>query len=54
MPPEGTWTAQMDNPRVEYGLLPVERLRDVTVYPEFLKGEIACLDGPVKHFVSKS
>lgn len=49
----GVWTAQRDNPRVEYGLLPIERLNDVTVYPEFLKDEIACLDGPMKHFVSK-
>ncbi len=51
---DGIWTAQRDNPRVEYGLLPIERLKDATVYPEFLKDEIACLDGPMRHFVSKS
>lgn len=54
LPRKGAWTAQRDNPCVEYGFLPIERLKDATVYPEFLKDEIACLDGPMKHFVSKS
>ena len=54
LPREGVWTAQRDNPRVEYGLLPIERLKNVTIYPEFLKDEIACLDGPMKHFISRS
>ena len=53
LPREGIWMAQQDNPRVEYGFLPIERLKNVTVYPEFLKDEIARLDEPMRHFVSK-
>ncbi len=52
IPETGEFVSQKDNCDVLLGWLPVEELRNVTVYPEFLKEEIYRLDGPIKHFVS--
>lgn len=47
------FVSQKDNCDVVLEWMPVEELRNVTVYPEFLKDEIYHLNEPIKHFVSK-
>lgn len=42
-----------DNSRVRFDWLPADQLEEVQIYPQFIKEEIACLDGPIKHFVSR-
>ena len=37
---------------VVLGWTPIEALQALTIYPRFLKEEIHCLDGPIKHFIS--
>lgn len=45
--------SQKDNCNVVIGWLPIEKLQEITIYPEFLKEEIYHLDEPMKHFVSR-
>lgn len=52
IPDDGEFVSQKDNCNVVIGWMPIERLQEVTIYPEFLKEEIDYLDGPMKHFVS--
>ena len=42
-----------DNCNVVLGWMPIRKLQEITIYPEFLKEEIYHLDGPMKHFVSR-
>ena len=35
------------------GWMPIEEIKNVTIYPEFLKEEIYHIDEPMKHFVSR-
>lgn len=51
--PESGFTPQKDNCDVVIGWLPVGELRNITVYPGFLKEEIYHLNEPIKHFISK-
>ena len=53
IPDTGEFESHKDNCQVVLGWLPIERLPDVTIYPEFLKKEIYHLDRPLQHFVSK-
>ncbi len=39
------FTPHKDNPQVETGWLPIDRIGQVVIYPSFLKEELACLDG---------
>lgn len=50
----GEFVPQKDNENVVVGWMPIEKLKDVTVYPEFLKEEIYRLDEPMKHFVTRA
>ena len=43
-----------DNDNVLIGWMPVENLKNITIYPAFLKEEIFSLDSPPKHFVTKN
>ena len=43
-----------DNCNVVIGWMPIEKIQDIIIYPEFLKEEIYCLDGPMKHFVTSA
>lgn len=52
IPDTGEFVSQKDNCNVVIGWMPMEQIRNVTIYPEFLKEEIYHLDGPMKHFVS--
>lgn len=54
IPDKGEFVSQKDNCNVVIGWMPIEQIQNVTIYPEFLKEEIYHLDGPMKHFVSKS
>ena len=42
-----------DNCNVVLGWMPVEKLPDVTIYPEFIKEQIYNLDAVPQHFVTK-
>lgn len=53
IPDNGEFVSQKDNCDVVIGWMPLDKLKDIVIYPEFLKEEIYHLDGPVKHFVSK-
>lgn len=53
IPDTGEFVYHKDNSRIVLGWLPLGALADVTIYPEFLKDEIARLDGPMKHFVTE-
>lgn len=54
IPDMGEFASQKDNCNVILGWMPIEDLNNVIVYPDFLKKEIHELNGPVKHFISKS
>ncbi len=53
IPDKGEFVSQKDNCNVVIGWMPVEKLQDIVIYPEFLKREIYNLNDSVKHFVSK-
>ena len=53
IPENGEFVSQKDNCDVVLGWMPIEDIPKVTIYPAFLKEEIAHLHGPMKHFVSK-
>lgn len=53
IPDEEEFVLHKDNCNVLIGWIPIEKLQEITIYPEFLKKEIYCLDGQMKHFVSK-
>ena len=53
IPENGEFVSQKDNCDVVIGWMPIEKIKEVTIYPEFLKEEIYHLDEPIKHFVSK-
>lgn len=53
IPDRGEFLPHRDNDRVVVGWLPLERLNEVVIYPEFIKDEIGHLDGSPKHFISR-
>ena len=53
IPDTGEFASHKDNCNVIFGWMPIEEIRNVIIYPEFLKTEIYHLNGPMKHFVSK-
>lgn len=53
IPDNGEFVSHKDNCHVLLGWLPIDGIRNVMIYPEFLKEEIYHLDEPMKHFVSK-
>lgn len=52
IPGDGEFVSQKDNCNVVLGWLPINELKNVTIYPDFLKKEIFDLDDSIKHFVS--
>lgn len=54
IPDTGAFAAHKDNSRVVLGWLPIEKLTDVTIYPEFIKEQIYDLDAPPQHFVTRA
>lgn len=47
------FVSQKDNCNVILGWMPIEELKNITIYPIFFKDEINNLNGEIKHFVSK-
>lgn len=45
--------SQKDNCNIVLGWYPVEKLKEIIIYPDFIKEELHNLDQPIKHFVSK-
>ncbi len=52
IPDTGSPFPQMDNSDVLLEWIPVSRLGNITIHPSFLKDEIGCTDGTLRHFVS--
>lgn len=53
IPDNGEFISHKDNCNVLIGWLPIEEIKNIIIYPEFLKEEIYNLHDPIKHFVSK-
>lgn len=53
IPDNGEFVSHKDNCNVLIGWIPVTKLQNIIIYPEFLKEEIHHLDGGITHFVSK-
>ena len=53
IPHDGEFVSHKDNCNVLIGWMPIEKLQEINIYPEFLKEEIYHLDKPMKHFVSR-
>ena len=47
------FVSQKDNCNIVLGWLPVNELKNIIIYPDFVKEEIYKLDEPAKHFISK-
>ena len=41
------------NCNVVIGWMPIEEIKNIIIYPEFVKKEIYYLDEPMKHFISR-
>ena len=50
--PSDEFTANKDNENVALGWVDIDKMNDLTIYPEFLKTEISDLSG-IKHFIRK-
>ena len=53
IPDDGEFVSHKDNCNVVIGWMPIKKLQEITIYPEFLKEEIYHLDEPMKHFFSR-
>ena len=53
IPDNVEFVSHKDNCNVVIGWMDIDKIQDITVYPEFLKNEIHKLNGQIKHFVSK-
>ena len=51
IPVRDEFVSHKDNDNVLIGWIPIETLKNVTVYPEFIKEEIHDLEAAPKHFV---
>jgi len=52
IPDEHRFLPHKDNDNVVIGWLPLENLKDITIYPSFLKSQIRYLDAPLAHFIT--
>ena len=50
----GEFVSHKDNCEVVLGWVPLERLKDIVIYPEFVKETVYDLDGPVRHFITRA
>ncbi len=53
IPDVGEFVSHKDNCNVVIGWMPIDKLEDVIIYPEFLKQKIYELGSPPEHFVSR-
>ena len=49
----GEFVSHKDNCNVVIAWMSIEEIQNVIIYQEFLKTEIADLNGAIKHFVTK-
>ena len=42
------------NCNVVLGWMPIEKLADLTIYPDFIKEQIFNMDAPPQHFVTRA
>ena len=54
IPDTGEFVSHKDNCDVLLGWMPIERLADVTIYPEFIREQIFDLDAQPQHFVTRA
>ena len=47
------FVSQKDNCGIILGWIPIEELKNIIIYPEFIKEEINNLNEPPKHFISR-
>lgn len=53
IPDVGEFVSHKDNCNVVIGWMPIDKLENVIIYPEFLKKKIFELDSPPEHFISR-
>ena len=53
IPETEEFISQKDDCNVVLGWMPIDKLKDITIYPTFLMDEIYNLNGELKHFISK-
>lgn len=54
LPDDGFLRPHKDNSRIVLEWMPLEKLQDIVVYPEFIKNENLNDNAPVKHFVTRA
>ena len=54
LPDTGGFLPHKDNSGVVYGWMPVKKLNDIIIYPEFIRNTIHDLSAPPRHFVTKA
>lgn len=47
------FVSQKDNCNIMLGWIPIEEIKNITIYPTFLKEEINHLNESIKHFISR-
>jgi len=52
IPDSSEFVPHRDNSSVVIGWMPIDRLSDIVIYPEFLKRKISELDAPPAHFIT--
>lgn len=54
IPVRDEFVSHKDNDNVLIGWIPIETLKNVTVYPEFIKEEVHNLNSSSKHFITRA
>ena len=54
IPDTGEFVSHTDNCNIVLGWMPIEKLADVTIYPDFVKEQIYNLDVAQRHFVTRA
>ena len=54
LPDIGGSFSHKDNSNVLLEWIPMDCLSQITIYPTFIRQEIDCLDGPIKHFITRA
>ena len=54
IPMGGEFVSHKDNCNVLIGWMPIENLKNITIYPDFIKEEIHNLNSSTKHFITRA
>ena len=54
IPDTGEFVSHKDNCNVVLGWMPIEKLEDVTIYPDFVREQIHNMDAATQHFVTSA